>query len=101
MRPSPTLIASAATIIFIGTLGLLLIVAGFGVIRIIEDMGEALGFIPSRWGENNPMVLVQIAAVISAPVVVWFSVWFFKKSRDAEIRLVGVDTKPRKPTAAS
>lgn len=98
MRPSPTLIAAVATVVFIGTLGLLLVVAGFGIIRIIEDMGEALGFIPSRWGENNPLILVQIAAAISAPLVVWFSVWFFKKAREAEIRMLAHEA-PGKPSA--
>ena len=98
MRPSPTLISAVATVIFVGTLGLLLVVAGFGIIRIIEDMGEALGFVPSRWGEANPLVLIQIAAAISAPIVVWFSVWFFKKAREAEIRMHKHEA-PAKPTA--
>ena len=86
-NPSPTLIAAVATIVFIGTLGLLLVVAGFGVIRVIEEMAEALGFLPARWGENNLIILVQLAAAISAPIVAWSSVWFFKKSRAAEIKM--------------
>ena len=80
-NPSPTLIAAVATIVFIGTLGLLLVVAGFGVIRVIEEMAEALGFLPARWGENNLIILVQLAAAISAPIVAWSSVWFFKIGR--------------------
>ncbi len=72
---------------FVGTLGLLLVVAGFGVIRIIDDVGEALGLIPVRWGENNPLILVEIAAAISTPIVIWFSVWFFRKAREVEIRM--------------
>ena len=86
-NPSPTLISSVATIVFVGTLGLLLVVAGFGVIRLIEEMAEALGFLPVRWGENNLLILVELAAAISAPIVLWFSVWFFKKARAAEIKM--------------
>lgn len=84
---SPTLISAVATTVFVGTLGLLLVVAGFGVIRVCEEMMEALGFLPARWGENNLLILVQLAAAISAPVVVWCSVWFFKKARAAEIKM--------------
>ncbi len=87
MRASPTLTATVATIVFIGTLGLLLVVAGFGIIRVIEEMFEALGFLPARWGENNLIILVQLAGLISAPIVAWFSVWFFRRSLAAEIKL--------------
>ncbi len=101
MRPlrtaSPTLISSVATIVFIGTLGLLLVVAGFGVIRVIEEMAEALGFLPPRWGENNLLILVELAAAISAPIVAWFSVWFFKKARAAEMKMQAYETS--KPAA--
>jgi hypothetical protein len=95
-NPSPTLISAVATTVFVGTLGLLLVVAGFGVIRIIEEMAEALGFLPARWGENNLMVLVQLAAAMSAPIVAWSSVWFFKKARAAEIKMQAYEAS--KPT---
>ena len=86
-NPSPTLISAIATVVFIGTLGLLLVVAGFGVIRVCEEMMEALGFLPARWGETHLMILVELAAAISAPIVLWFSVWFFKKARAAEMKM--------------
>ena len=89
MRTTPTLIAATATIVFIGTLGLLLVVAGFGVIRVCEEAAEALGFLPPRWGENNLIVLLECAGAISVPIVAWSSVWFFRKSRAAEKRLHG------------
>jgi hypothetical protein len=92
VRASPTLIAATATIVFIGTLGLLLVVAGFGVIRVVEDMGEGLGFVPSRWGEGNLLLMVEIAAAISLPIVIWSSVWFFRKSREAEIKMLAQET---------
>lgn len=97
MRASPTLIAAVATIVFIGTLGLLLVVAGFGVIRVVEEMLEALGFLPPRWGENNLLILVQIAAAISAPIVAWFSVWFYRKSRAAEIKMLDYEAQAKRP----
>ena len=53
MRQNPVFIAILTTILFAGTLGVLIAVAGFGVIRLVEDMAEALGILPLRWGENN------------------------------------------------
>ena len=84
MRNNPLLIAIITTILFAGTLGVLIAVTGFGIIRMGEDMMEALGMLPLRWGENHPAALMEIAGVASIPVVAAFSVWFFKKALSAE-----------------
>jgi hypothetical protein len=83
--------AATATIVFVGTLGLLLVVGGFGVIRLAEEMFEALGVLPPRWGENNLLTLVTLAGVISAPIVVWFGIWFYRKALAGEKRMVEYD----------
>lgn len=88
MRRTPSLVAGTATIIFVGTLGLLLVIFLFGIIRVTEDMGEGLGLVPTRWGETHLFALIEIAALISAPIVLWASVWFFRKARAAEVRLL-------------
>ena len=87
MHPTPQITAATATIVFVGTLGLLLVVGGFGVIRVLEEMAEALGMLAPRWGENNLMALVTMAGVISAPVVIWFGVWFYRKALAGEQRM--------------
>lgn len=91
MHPTPQMTASTATIVFVGTLGLLLVVGGFGVIRVAEEMFEALGVLPPRWGENNLLALVTMAGVISAPVVIWFGVWFYRKALAGEKRMEEYD----------
>ncbi len=84
MRTNPYANAIITTVLFAGTLGVLIAVTGFGVIRIVEEMMEALGILPLRWGENNVGTLMGIAGVASIPVVVWFSFWFYKKALNAE-----------------
>jgi hypothetical protein len=95
VRSSPPLIAATATIVFVGTLGLLLVVGGFGVIRVAEDAMEALGMLSPRWGENNLKVLVGLAALFSAPVVIWFGVWFYRKALAGEQRMATYVTAPK------
>lgn len=84
MRTNPYANAVITTILFAGTLGVLIAVTGFGVIRIVEEMMEALGVLPLRWGENNVGTLMGIAGVASIPVVIWFSFWFYRKALNAE-----------------
>jgi hypothetical protein len=84
LRTNPYANAIITTVLFAGTLGVLIAVTGFGVIRIVEEMMEALGILPLRWGENNVGTLMGIAGVASIPVVVWFSFWFYKKALNAE-----------------
>ena len=81
---NPMFIAILTTILFAGTLGVLIAVAGFGVIRIVEDMAEALGALPLRWGENNVNTLLAASGLVSIPVVAGFGVWFFRKALNAE-----------------
>jgi hypothetical protein len=95
VRSSPALIAATATIVFVGTLGLLLVVGGFGVIRVAEDSMEALGMLAPRWGENNLKVLVGLAGLFSAPVVIWFGVWFFRKALAGEQRMAAYVPAPK------
>ncbi len=84
MRTNPQANAVITTVLFAGTLGVLIAVTGFGVIRIVEEMVEALGILPLRWGENNVGTLMGISGVAALPVVVWFSFWFYKKALNAE-----------------
>ena len=42
MRTNPQANAVITTVLFAGTLGVLIAVTGFGVIRIVEEMVEAL-----------------------------------------------------------
>lgn len=84
MSKNPVVIAALTTVLFAGTLGVLIAVAGFGVIRLFEEMAEALGILPVRWGENNVLVLMELAGALSVPVVLWFSFWFYRKALSAE-----------------
>lgn len=84
MRTNPYANAIITTVLFAGTLGVLIAVTGFGVIRIVEEMVEALGILPLRWGENNVGTLMAISGLAALPVVVWFSFWFYKKALNAE-----------------
>ena len=68
-------------------------VTGFGVIRIGEDMLEAVGALPLRWGENNVATLAYIAGGLSVPVVASFSVWFYRKALNAERILTDHEAK--------
>lgn len=84
MLKNPVVIAILTTLLFAGTLGVLIAVAGFGAIRILEEMAEALGVLPVRWGENNVFLLLQLAGALSVPIVLWISSWFYKKALAAE-----------------
>ncbi|MSO72850.1 MAG: hypothetical protein EXQ84_04485 [Rhodospirillaceae bacterium] len=84
MSKNPVVIALLTTVLFAGTLGVLIAVAGFGIIRVFEEMMEALGVLPVRWGENNVIVLLELAGALSVPAVLWFSVWFYRKALAAE-----------------
>ena len=93
MRTNPYANAVITTVLFAGTLGVLIAVTGFGVIRIAEEMLEAVGVLPLRWGETHVGSLMAIAGVASIPVVVWFSFWFYKKALNAE-RILTAHEKP-------
>ncbi len=84
MSKNPTVIALLTTVLFASTLGVLIAVAGFGVIRLCEEMAEALGALPIRWGENNVALLMELAGALSVPIVLWFSFWFYRKAVAAE-----------------
>ncbi len=84
MSKNPVVIALLTTVLFAGTLGVLIAVAGFGIIRLFEEMAEALGILPTRWGENNVLILLELAGACSVPVVLWFSAWFYRKALAAE-----------------
>jgi hypothetical protein len=81
---NPVVIAALTTVLFASTLGVLIAVAGFGVIRIFGQMLEALGVLPTRWGENNVALLMQLAGAASLPLMIWFSLWFYRKALAAE-----------------
>jgi hypothetical protein len=83
-----------ATVLFAGTLGVLLTVAAFGLFRIGGQALEALGHLPLRWGENNIDLLLELSLAASAPLVVWFTLWFYKRARNAEEGLVGYKYTP-------
>ena len=69
---------------FMGTLGVLISVAGFGVIRVVEELLEAVGVLPLRWGETNLTILLQLSVAVTIPIVLWFSVWFYRKALASE-----------------
>jgi hypothetical protein len=94
MQAPPKLAALIAAILFASTLGVLIAVGAFGFIRMVEQMGEGLGLMPGRWGENNPDLLVGISALAAVPVVIWFVVWFYKKAVKAEENLQGYKYTP-------
>jgi hypothetical protein len=93
VRHKPHVIAAITTVLFAGTLGVLIAVTGFGVIRIVEDMAEGVGILPLRWGENHVAELLQIAGGLSIPVVAWFSVWFYRQALNAERILTAHEEK--------
>lgn len=87
MLNSPTVRAVIAAILFASTLGVLVAVGAFGVVRIISQMAEGLGILPNRWGEENIMTMMTLAGVIAAPVAIWFVFWFYRKAQAAESAL--------------
>ncbi len=84
MSKNPVVIAILTTVLFAGTLGVLIAVAGFGIIRVGSQMAEALGMLPARWGENNVLLLLELAGLVSLPLAGWFSLWFYRKALHAE-----------------
>jgi hypothetical protein len=83
-----------STVLFAGTLGVLISVAAFGLLRIGEQALEALGYLPLRWGENNIDVLLELSLAISAPLVIWFVIWFYKRAVSIEQTLIGYKYTP-------
>lgn len=99
MSKNPFVIAVLTTVLFAGTLGVLIAVAGFGMIRVVEEMAEALGILPIRWGENNVLLLLELAGLMSLPIVAWFSVWFYRKALAAERILTAHEAEVRAAAA--
>ena len=89
MRAKNTVDAVVSTVLFAGTLGVLIAVAVFGITRLGDQMLESINVIPLHWGESHIDILLDIALAASLPVVAWFSFWFFKKARIAEAKLTG------------
>lgn len=87
MNLPPKIAAGISAVLFAGTLGILIAVASFGVIRVCEEMGEGLGLVPGRWGENNVELIMYGSVIVAIPVVLWFLVWFFQKALAAELML--------------
>lgn len=91
---SARLAGIVTTVLFGGTLGVLISVAAFGLLRVGEQALEALGYLPLRWGENNIDVLLELSLAISAPLVIWFVIWFYKRAVAIEQTLVGYKYTP-------
>jgi hypothetical protein len=83
-----------ATVLFGGTLAVLIAVAAFGMIRVGSQGVEAMGYLPLRWGENNMDMLVYLSLGVSLPLVVLFVLWFFKRAVKSEAALVGYRYSP-------
>jgi len=79
--------AAVPTVLFAGTLGVLIAVTVFGLARVTDQMLEAISVIPLHWGESHIDILADISLVASVPVVAWFSWWFFQKALVAEDKL--------------
>ncbi len=94
MKHNATISAIVASVLFAGTLAVLITVAAFGFLRIAEQAVEALGYLPLRWGENNIDILFELSVALSAPLVIWFVLWFFKRARTAEVNLFGYKYTP-------
>ncbi|MDX2224423.1 MAG: hypothetical protein SFV21_16850 [Rhodospirillaceae bacterium] len=99
MSKSPVYSAIIATVLFGSTLGVLVAVGMFGVIRIGQSMIEALGMLPPRWGENNVTLMMEMAGALAVPVMVWFVVWFYRKAVKAERDLLDYRYTPPQPTS--
>jgi hypothetical protein len=97
VRLSPKIAAAVSAALFASTLGVLTAVATFGVVRLVEQMGEALDLVPARWGETNLPVLVDISTLAALPVVVWFVVWFYRKAVRSEQALADYKYTPPEP----
>jgi hypothetical protein len=83
-----------STVLFAGTLGVLISVAAFGLLRVGEQGLEALGYLPLRWGENNINLLLELSLAVSLPLVIWFIIWFYKRAVHAEQALIGYKYTP-------
>lgn len=94
MSKNPNFPGTVATVLFAGTLGVLITVASFGMIRIGSQALEALGHLPLRWGENNIDTMLELSLAISVPLVIWFVIWFFKRARRAESDLADYTYTP-------
>ncbi len=90
----PILTAIASTTLFAGTVGVLIAVAGFGVLRMGEGMLEAIGVLPLRWGEENILLMMTISGTLAVPVIVWFAWWFYRQALKGERALVGYRYSP-------
>lgn len=88
MLTNPNIRGMVASVLFAGTLGVLITVAAFGFIRVGSQALEALGYLPLRWGENNIGLLLKLSLAVGAPLVAWFVAWFYKRARKAEAALV-------------
>ena len=66
----PVLTAFASTTLFAGTVGVLIAVAGFGVLRILEGMLEAISVLPLRWGEDNVFLMMTVSGALAVPVII-------------------------------
>ncbi|PHX99186.1 MAG: hypothetical protein CK529_10385 [Rhodospirillaceae bacterium] len=97
MQLPPKSAAVIASVLFASTLGVLIVVASFGFMRLMEQMGEGLGITPPRWAENNPDTLLAISAISAIPVVIWFVIWFYKKAVTAENNLKDYRYSPPEP----
>ncbi len=92
----PILTAVASTTLFAGTVGVLIAVAGFGVLRMCESMMEAIGVLPLRWGEENVFFMMTISGTLAVPVIVWFAWWFYRQALKGERDLIGYRYTPPK-----
>ena len=94
MNPPAKLSAVIATILLACTLGVLVGVGSFGVIRMVGSMLEGLGMLPIRWGENNLELMMELSGLLALPAAGWFLMWFFKKAVAAETELHGYKYTP-------
>ncbi len=90
----PVITAVGSTVLFTGTLGVLMAVAGFGILRIAERMLEALGILPLRWGEENLALMLSISGIAALPVIAWFAWWFYRQAINGERQLQGYKYSP-------
>lgn len=86
--------AAAATTLFASTLGVLIAVTVFGIARIADQALESISVLPLNWGEAHIDILMDIAVAASLPMVIWFTIWFFKKAQDAEVKLAAYSYTP-------
>lgn len=96
MNSTCTFNVIAATILFACTLGVLVAIGTFGVVRMMEQMGEGLSLLAPRWAENNFSLMLEISVAAAIPVALWFVAWFYRKAIRAEMSLVGYKYTPPK-----